>query len=118
MHDLFYLTQIPKSQQDVLYQLLQYVDYENNIILSARLRKKIADDLQIKPQTLSNKIHQLARNGLIKVFGRNDYAVNPNLFGRGDWKDILQRRIDSDFELKIEYKKNQQKVITTTLKKK
>lgn len=115
LQDICYFNDIPKSQMDVLFHLLKHLNYENCIVITSRIRKEIAERLNIGPQTLSNKINKLAKSQMIKIVGRNEYEVNPNFFGRGEWQKVMSRRETGDFTLEIKYDKDGKREINTKL---
>ncbi len=115
IQDICALNNVPKSQQDVLYYLIQKLDYEGFITLSTRYRNLICEYLKIKPQTLSNKIQSLMKTGLIKVVGRNEYEVNPFFFGRGLWVDIYNNRQKGKFSMTIKYSQNGDREFSTSV---
>lgn len=114
LNDVCSLNHVPKSQEDVLRHLLKKLDYEGFITISKRYRLQICEALSIKPQTLSNKIQELCKSGLIKTVGPNEYEANPFFFGRGQWVDIYHRRQKGDFSITIKYKSNGEREISTS----
>ena len=116
IEDVCALNRVPKSQQDVLYHLIKKLDYEGYITISTRYRQQICEALDIKPQTLSNKIQALCKSGLIKVVSKNEYEANPYFFGRGSWVDIYNRRRKGDFSITIKYTSDGKKEFSTTSK--
>lgn len=114
LDDVCALNQVPKSQKDVLYYLIKKLDYDGYITISTRYRKLMADELGIKPQSITNKIQELAKAGLISVTGKNEYKANPYFFGRGAWVDILNERQNGSFSVTIKYKDGKREVSTKT----
>lgn len=111
--DLCEINHVPKSESNVLMHLVKKLDYDGFITISKRYRNMICEDLNIKPQTLSNKIHSLCKSGLITSVGSNEYETNPYFFGRGAWVDILNRRQKGSFSLKITYTSDGEKEYNT-----
>jgi len=114
IEDVCLLNRVPKSQQDVLYHLIKKLDYDGFITISTRYRQQICNALDIKPQTLSNKIQALCKAGLIKVTSKNEYEANPHFFGRGSWVDIYNRRSKGDFSVTIKYTSDGKKEFSTS----
>jgi len=103
LDDICALSEVPKSQKDILYYLVRKLDYDGYITISKRYREFMCKELGIQPRSLTNKIHLLAKSGLIKTIGTNEYEANPYFFARGAWVDILNRRKEGDFSLTINY---------------
>lgn len=103
LDDICQLNRVPKSSQDVLHHLIKKLDYEGYITISKRYREQICAALNIKNQTLSNKIQNLCKSGLITCVSRNEYEANPHFFGRGPWVDIYNKRRKGDFSITIKY---------------
>ena len=102
--DICSLLNLKKNAHEVLYQCLQYLDYEGDITLLAYKRKKIANAIGVTDQTVKNQLTLLCNSGVLLKRSNMVYAVNPNLFARGDWVNINKMR--DDFQLLISYTKN------------
>lgn len=92
-----------KNVKDVntsfLYALLPYMTYAKNeqlITLSSTIKKRIADELHWSQkhlqQRFNTELEKLIKYGIIKRLGRGTYQVNPELIGKGEWKDIAKLR--------------------------
>ena len=114
IHDLCALKDIPKALDDTLEALLTKLDYDGYITLSSRFRDKICTSLKITRGTLRNRISELVKTELIlkEPNSKNEYLVNPSFFARGAWRDIYEQK--KDFEMKIRYKSNGTREITTS----
>ncbi|MEX5541954.1 replication/maintenance protein RepL, partial [Pseudomonas poae] len=57
------------------------------------VKKRISERTGYKPQTIDNYISTLKR---LKIIGptayKGIYMINPEIFGKGDWKDIYKYR--------------------------
>ena len=115
LDDVCLLANIPSGAKDVLLFLVRKIDFDGYITISSRFRINICEALNIKNQTLSNKIQSLCKSGLIKTIGKNEYRANPQFFAKGSWQDIYKRRAKEDFVLTIKYKNNGQKEINTQI---
>jgi len=98
--DMCKLNDVPKNANKILIALLEYVNYNNEIILSAGLKKRIAKELEITPPSLNNGISRLVKSELICSVERGIYLLNPNMFGKGKWKDIKELQITWDYSNK------------------
>lgn len=107
--DVGKLLDVPAGPRAVLYQLARRIDYEGFISLTAAARERVAKACDINVRTMNNYLTQLSQSGILKHSGRGEYEMNPNLFAKGDWKDIAKRR--QDFELTVRYNSNGTKVL-------
>lgn len=108
--DLIKLNDMPKSTSNILLSLLRNMTYDNEIIIIASLKRKIAKELNIAVETINKAVQRLNKQGIISRKDTSLYAVNPYLFGRGKWQDIKELR------LKVTYNKDG-KFITTEVDK-
>ncbi|WPR87925.1 hypothetical protein [Klebsiella aerogenes] len=111
IEDLCAIANAPNSLKDVLLLSLRKLDYDGYINLSTRYRKQMCIELGIKDGTLRNRLSQLVKRGFIESVGGNEYLANPNLFARGEWKDIVEQRIA--FEMRIRYMPDGEKILST-----
>mgnify|MGYP002717741625 CR=1 FL=1 len=107
--DVGKLLDVPPGPRMVLYQLVRKLDYEGFISLTPAARERIAKACDISVRTMSNYLTMLSASGILRHAGRGEYEMNPNLFAKGDWKDIAKRR--QDFELSIQYRADGSKVL-------
>jgi len=107
--DVGKLLDVPPGPRTVLYQLVRKLDYDGFISLTPAARERIADACQIGVATMSNYLTSLCKTGILRHVGRGEYEMNPNLFARGDWKDIAKRR--QAFELSISYREDGTRVL-------
>lgn len=107
--DVGKLLDVPPGPRMVLYQLVRRLDYEGFISLTPAARERIAKACDINVRTMSNYLTTLSASGILRHAGRGEYEMNPNLFAKGDWKDIAKRR--QDFELTVQYRSDGSKVL-------
>ena len=104
---MHYLSDIPSDCLELLTILLPYMTYAENpnsptyrysmtIIISADLKKRIAKQMNYKSvNAISNLLTELTDGGILKRLARSIYRVNPFIFGRGEYRDIvLVRELD------------------------
>lgn len=111
LDDLSNMVGLPRSLHPLLFKLVEKIDYNGEISISSRFRENLCDALKISRQTLRNRINLLTKHGIMVSLGGSDYVVNPKYFARGKWREIIQQR--KDFELKIKYKADGTKEVTT-----
>jgi hypothetical protein len=101
LQDIIYLNDLPKWLSQVLYSLLKLLNYDNEIYLNAELRKRISEELEIKPQTLNDAILKLNKSKILVKIGSGTYIANPMLFGKGEWLGIrtIRLKVEYDFNL-------------------
>lgn len=91
--DICKLNDIPTAGNNILNELLKYINYENKVLLPMGVKKKIVEKLGISMGTLDNNITKLIKKDIIKREDTGIYIFNPFLFGRGDWSQIKEFRI-------------------------
>lgn len=111
LQDIEKLYTLPDGTHRVLFELLKKLDYDGEINLNISVKRKIVENIGWKTvASLDNYISKhLIKKDIFKRIDTGVYAPNPNLFGRGDWKDIYQRR---EGWIKVEYNKQGKKVTT------
>jgi len=66
--------------------------YVNNM-----MKKNIAEKLGLTLGSINKALYEIVKAGLFKRIGTGTYQVNPNIVGRGEWKDIKNIRAKFDF---------------------
>ena len=97
LNDICKLNDIPKTGNDVLNELLQLVNYDNEIVLSSGIKNRIVKQLGIKKGSLDNNIYKLTKQGILSRIDRGIYMLNPLLFGKGKWPEIKALRITWEY---------------------
>ena len=98
--DLCKLKDIPKTGNEVLNELLTLTDYNNEIILSLGVKKRIYQKLNIKKGTFDNNLSKLKAKNILKWIDTGIYQLNPNIFGKGKWQDIKKIRATWEYSSK------------------
>jgi hypothetical protein len=104
--DIMKLNDLPKSTEKVMNCLLRSMSYNNIIPAYAPIKRMICSELNIKMVTLNMAIDHLYKAGILIRIERGIYMADPNLFGKGEWKNIKNLR------LIIEYKEDGTKKIS------
>jgi len=94
LRDLALLSELPKWLSGVLYELLQYMNYDNEIILNSTVKKRIAEKLDIQVRSISNALSKFVKKNILIKNGRGTYIANPYIFGRGSWSNIKEIRMN------------------------
>lgn len=101
IEDISKLYDIPSAGKDLIYALLQRMDYQGYISLSKAYKELICKEIGVQDKTIRNTLTNLIKKGVIKNIGKGLYEMNPDLFARGTWSDIQKRR--EKFRLIIDY---------------
>lgn len=115
LDDIAKLYGLPKAGSNLLHCLLRKMDYDGIITLVAASKKRIADELSIKPQTVANNIQALIKADILKRSGRGEFMFNPMLFAKGEWKNIYKQR-NKYVELTLTYDINGERTISGKVK--
>jgi len=87
------------TEHNVLYMLQKYTINNSNLLFyNDKIRKQIAKDLNVKPDTVRKSVEKLVKTGLIERPERGMYYLNPIHFGRGDWASIKKLRKEIVYE--------------------
>jgi hypothetical protein len=114
IEDIIKLKCLPKGNSSVLYELIRYVDYQNEIHLNPRIKKRICERLGINPNSLNNALTKLIKSQVISRIDRGSFLLNPYLFAKGKWSDIRRLR-EQYLTLSIRYKGNGKKILSSKL---
>ena len=96
---------VSKSLNPILFEFLKYMSYANikdntggQIIFVNKIMKEVvANSTNVTIKRVEQAITQFVKAGIFKRVGMGTYQVNPNIFGKGDWKDIKKIRATFDF---------------------
>lgn len=97
LDDLQRLFSLQSNTQKVLLCLLQNMGYNNRVVTVKEVKEQIAKDTNLTYQTVVNSIKKLKNTGFLIRQSVNVYVVDPNLFARGNWKDIQNLRLTIDY---------------------
>lgn len=99
LDDILYLSDLPKGLNSVLYNLLKRMSYGNQIVVNAGIKRQIAGEISLAVSTVNNSITKLVKGHVLFRVETGIYTVNPNLFGKGEWKDIAQLRMHVTYDI-------------------
>jgi len=116
LKDIVALNDLPKGLDRVINVLLKTMAYDNMIILNSYIKKQMTEELGYKSvQVLNNNINKLVNAEILFRKGTGTYQVNALYFGRGNWKDIQEIRLEQhysnsgrNFKAEIRYKDDDQ----------
>lgn len=98
-----YLNQIAKLAEikgwtaNILYELIGDTKYANEgqmIVINAGYKELIAEKLDIKTQSVTNAINELKKKGILFKKKNGVFMLNPQIFGKGEWKDVKKLRYE------------------------
>jgi hypothetical protein len=112
LDDVMKLNDIPAKKTDVLYLLLKKMNYDNEITVVASHKREIADKLNCAIISIDKTLKVLVDKGILIRKDRGVFFANPNIFGKGNWKDIEQLRLLLTYDKKG---KNIESSISNTL---
>ena len=99
-----YIANIGNKYNSLIYQLMSYMNYRNDIVLVAAIKKEIAKELGLTLNTINRYITQLVEKDILIRKDIGMYILNPYFYGKGKYKDILELR--EELEINIKYDKN------------
>jgi len=104
LEDISYLNKLPKGTDSIIYELLKYINYKQEIYINAHLKKQIAENLNMKLQSINNSISNLTKEEVLIRIDRGVYTINSYIFGKGSWKDIIKHRKSLKLEIFYDFK--------------
>lgn len=98
LKDIVALNDLPKGLDRVINVLLKTMSYDNMIILNSFIKKQMTEELGYKSvQVLNNNINKLVNSEILYRKGTGTYQVNAKYFGRGNWNDIKEIRLQQRY---------------------
>lgn len=92
---VLYWRNLPKGYSPILMAFLKRMSYAEKgqyIVTGSVIKNDIAEELGVTPQYIEKAITNLVKGKIFIKKGRGFYTVNPQFFGKGDWKDIEEIR--------------------------
>ncbi len=111
IQDIAYLNNLPVGTDKIIYALLSYVNYNQEIYVNSHNKKAIAKELGVSVGHVSNRISKLSQLEVLIRIDRGVYELNTYLFGRGAWKDILEHRNDLKIQVFYDWKHGRTTVV-------
>lgn len=103
---ILYLKDLEKSYNPILLSILKrmtYASYRNKdggqiIVVNSYIKKGIAEDAGVSVSRVNQAFTDFTKGEILIRVGRGTYQVNPHLFGKGDWADIKEIRMNVTFD--------------------
>lgn len=94
------------SLNPVLDALLSYMTYADPnaeeggqlIVVNGFVRQKVADKCGVSIESVNKALTKFTKSGVFRRIGTGTYQVNPEYFGKGEWKDISNIIATIDFK--------------------
>lgn len=111
IRDIGRLIGLTKTENSILFALLNSMSYGNVIAAIRPIKRMIAEHTGIAEQTINQTISNFAKRGILIRKERGIYIADPELFGKGRFRDIEKLR------LTIEYNENGKRINTERYQK-
>jgi predicted transcriptional regulator len=79
LEDVLVLHGMPKSMAHLLFELLAFINLQENLIINSFLKNDLASKTKMNKGTIDNSITKLNEVGLLIRLGRGTYALHPVL---------------------------------------
>ncbi|MCH1626123.1 replication/maintenance protein RepL [Ferdinandcohnia quinoae] len=79
LEDLLLLHGVPKNLALLLFELLSYVNKDNQIVINAFIKKELAEKAKISKGTIDNALTKLKDSGLLERLDRGVYIPHSTL---------------------------------------
>jgi hypothetical protein len=113
--DISHLHNITDTGKNILFEILSMMTYgTNEIVIPPAIRKRIANKMSLSINSFNNQFSKIVSSGIIFKIEESVYRANPNLFGKGHWKDNYKLRQKS-LQLVLQYNDNGSKEIFSSL---
>ena len=93
LNDIVRLYDLPKSTGNILFEMIRDMSYDNLVSLGSYKRAIIAERLGIAKGTISNALTKFVEEGFLSKVSSTEFVVNPEIVGKGKWKDIKELRL-------------------------
>jgi predicted transcriptional regulator len=113
--DLGKVLGLQDGHRKILILVAASVDYEGIVSIAIGRKARIAATLDCSVKTVDNAVGEFTKQGILKRIGRGEYELNPNLFAKGAWRDIRERR--QSFVMTVHYTHEGRKVKTRAMTK-
>lgn len=111
LQDIGRLSGLNNSEQKLINELVFNMGFNNIVPAYKPVKQMIALKTGMKYNTIDKALKELCVKGILIRKARGFYIMDPNLFGRGSWKDI------SNIRLTVVYNENGTKSINTEISK-
>lgn len=99
LEDIGRLNGLDPSEQKLINELVFNMGYNNVVPSYKPVKETIAKNIGVSLSTVNRCIQTLYKKGVLIRKARGFYIMDPNLFGRGSWKDIKKIRMTIDYDV-------------------
>jgi hypothetical protein len=89
---------ITKTQGTILFHLLKSMSYGNIIPMFMAVKKEISNQTGLNINTINKAVQEFSNMGLLIRKDRGLYIADPELFGKGKFRDIEKLRLTIDYD--------------------
>lgn len=104
LEDLLLLHGVPKTLALFLFELLNYMNKDNHIVVNAFIKKELAEKVQISKGTIDNAFTKLNDSGLLERLDRGVYIPQPTLL------IVSKLSKGNSVSIKVTYNKNKKEI--------
>ena len=113
IEDLSLLKKLTAGETRILLYLAAVADYSGEVLLPLGIKKRIASSAELSVQAVSNAITKFTSKQILNRVDTSIYELNPDLFARGKWREIRERR--KEFYTKTTYRRDGTKEVETNV---
>lgn len=111
LQDVLYLQNIPTGLNNILYEMLKLMSYNNLMVINSGVKRMISNTLNCSIHTINKALTHFNRSEILIRQDTGIYLFNPYIFGKGEWKNIESIRAT------IEWTSEGKHISTTVLRK-
>lgn len=97
--------ELSRNLNPILLEFLKHMTYASTadntggqiISITAYIKRDVAQNVGLKIDRVNQSVTQFVKAGIFRRIAPSTYQVNPNMFGKGEWRDIQQIRASFDF---------------------
>ena len=97
LEDIGRLNGLSPTEQKMINELVFNMGYNNVVPSYKPVKQSIANKLGVSLEGVNKSIQSLYKKGVLIRKARGFYIMDPNIFGRGSWKDVKNIRMTIDY---------------------
>jgi predicted transcriptional regulator len=90
---------MPRHLNPILNIFLKHMNWENRLVLNMGVKKRMAESIGLSVSSIDNALTKLVKGGLLIREDKGNYLFNPYLFGKGNWENIQEIRMNVTYNL-------------------
>jgi hypothetical protein len=98
IEDIGKLNNLPQFVNNILYELLSNMGYNNVVPMYMPIKLMICEKIGISINSLNKAIDELYKKGILIRKARGFYMMDPYIFGRGSWNDVKDIRMTITYD--------------------